>query len=153
MAIYQNPKLEIIDMISLILNSSSSERPSITPSDLSNLISSNEKRMNEITPSTIIIKANRIGVVITKSFANGNDIASANNVPKRAIDICIPIASAISFPLNQRTTAFEIVIPIASVPTPKIANPNDDHSTCVFIAPIRGMLTTAPSENWCETAQ
>ena len=52
-------------------------------------------------------------------------------VPKRAVAISIPIANAISFPLNHFTIIFETVIPAISTPTPKIAYPKAAKPTCV----------------------
>ncbi len=144
MVIYQKPKLLIMETISLILNWSSSGTSAFsTPSDLSSLMSITAKLMKEITPMSITIKAKTIGAVTEKFLASGMDIPTARAVPKRAIDICIPIAKAISLPLNQRTTAFEMVIPVASVPTPKMAKPKEDQNTCDVISPTKGMCITA----------
>ena len=71
--------------------------------------------------------------VTPKKVAIGTVTAKANMVPKRAVAISIPIANAISFPLNHFTIIFETVIPAISTPTPKIAYPKAAKPTCVFI--------------------
>ena len=48
----------------------------------------------------------------------------------------MPIASAISCPLNHLTIIFDTVIPAISTPTPKIANPTEANITCDFIPKI-----------------
>ncbi len=57
--------------------------------------------------------------------------ASGANEPSRAMATCIPIASAISFPLNHFATDFDTVIPAYSTPTPNTAKPNPAQKTWV----------------------
>jgi hypothetical protein len=71
--------------------------------------------------------------VIPKKVAIGTVTAKASIVPKRAVAISIPMARAISFPLNHFTIIFETVMPAISTPTPNIAYPNAASPTWVFI--------------------
>ena len=54
------------------------------------------------------------GVESVKWRAIGAEILSAAAVPKRAIASWMPIAKASSCPVNQRTIAFDTVIPVIS---------------------------------------
>ena len=44
-------------------------------------------------------------------------------VPRRASATCTPMAKAISWPVNHLVMVFEMVIPVISQPTPKMAKP------------------------------
>ena len=64
-----------------------------------------------------------MGAVTVKFLARGMEITRASAVPILAIDICIPMASAISFPLNHLTTAFEIIDSASQ----KVNNKEEEH--------------------------
>ncbi len=57
------------------------------------------------------------------SSATHGERLNTAKTPSRAMAISRPIASAISFPVNHLTMAFETVIPAISVPQPKIMKP------------------------------
>ena len=54
------------------------------------------------------------GVDSEKWRAIGAEMLRAAAVPKRAIANCMPIARASSCPVNQRTIAFDTVMPVIS---------------------------------------
>ena len=56
-------------------------------------------------------------------FAMAGDANTTTATPKRAIAISIPMAKAISLPLNHFTIPRETVIPAISAPHPKIIKP------------------------------
>ena len=74
-------------------------------------------------------RASSRGADSVKWRAMGAEMLSAAAVPKRAIANWMPIARASSWPVNQRTIAFDTVIPVISYPTPKMANPSDAQAT------------------------
>ena len=59
-------------------------------------------------------KATSSGVESVKCLAIGAEILRAAAVPSRAIANWMPIAKASSWPVNQRTIAFETVMPVIS---------------------------------------
>ena len=64
-------------------------------------------------------------MLIPPCSANTGDKRNTANTPKRAMAISIPIANAISLPLNHFTIPFDTVTPAISTPQPKIAKPID----------------------------
>ena len=78
--------------------------------------------MKQISPMQSMIRAMRTGAeTFLKAAAMGALTIRARAVPILAVANCIPMARAISFPLNHLTMALVTVIPATSTPTPKIA--------------------------------
>ncbi len=65
----------------------------------------------------------------------GRGVNMANAVPIRPVEVFSPMARAISFPLNQRTTALFAAIPNISHPTPKTAKPNPAITADLAVSP------------------
>ena len=59
-------------------------------------------------------RATSRGVESVKWRATGAEMLRAAAVPRRAIASWMPIARANSWPVNQRTIAFETVMPVIS---------------------------------------
>jgi hypothetical protein len=123
MVIYQNALFRAISIRSFSLNSSSVCTPAAASSRSSlRSIKVNRIKTSNPIPSRIIDRIT--GALISPvNLTRGIGVNMARAVPIRPVEVFNPIAKAISFPRNQRTTALLAAIPNISHPTPKTANP------------------------------
>ena len=91
------------------------------------------------------------GACTDSNFSDSQgEIRKIMKTPKRASAISIPMASAISLPLNHLTMARDTVTPAISVPQPKIMKPKlasiavggSSHPKTFLIPPVRPLIVS-----------
>ena len=100
------------------------------------------KRIKAILSAIVPTKTD---VGISKALAIRGDPNNARNEPKRAKAISVPIASAISLPLNHFTIILDTVIPAPSAPTQNNANPAAEINTLESIPMIVEPISKSPA--------